>query len=487
MKKLIENILPFIIVFTASLFRPYDADLGWHLKYGEYFFKYHQILKDNTFSTMMQNYKWPNTSWGIDLIYYFFFNNFGFLGLTILGALIITLTFLFFSKAFNLDYWQKSLIFPILIFIENPINQVSFRGSLVSMLFLGILFYLIEKYQSNKSRIIYLTIPLFLFWANIHGQFILGLGLFLIWAIFYLVSLYITEIKNLLIFKKEMQTLFAVFILAVLATLIHPFGLGIYKDAFLHFGNKYLKDIAEYLPFDERSSSWWNQLIIGILVSLGAVFLYFEDKFKKYIPDFGVFTALYFLAWSIKRYAWSMYYTSILFLKPLASFIKPENKKTSFYLSTAFFLIYFFITLYLKSPFKQYTNMSWNAYCSEFQNCSPKSVEYLIKNNLNKNLLTMYNWGGWIIWNYPQIKPSIDGRMHLWEDEKGYSGFADYYKYEQNLRDINSSEYNVVLMSPEKPVYNRLVELVKEKKWKVIYKDKYSGIFVRQPQGSNLK
>ena len=106
-KKYIEIFLPFIFVFLASLFRPNDTDLGWHLKYGEYFFNNFSLLKDNTFSTMMADFKWANTSWLTDLIAYFVFEASGFLGLTLLGALTVTLTFLFFSKAFKLDYFEK--------------------------------------------------------------------------------------------------------------------------------------------------------------------------------------------------------------------------------------------------------------------------------------------------------------------------------------------------------------------------------------------
>jgi hypothetical protein len=34
-------------------------------------------------------------------------------------------------------------------------------------------------------------------------------------------------------------------------------------------------------------------------------------------------------------------------------------------------------------------------------------------------------------------------------------------------------------MTPDKPVYNRLVALAKVGKWKQVYKDRASGIFVR--------
>ncbi|MCL5432527.1 MAG: hypothetical protein M1524_00215, partial [Patescibacteria group bacterium] len=96
-----------------------------------------------------------------------------------------------------------------------------------------------------------------------------------------------------------------------------------------------------------------------------------------------------------------------------------------------------------------------------------------------EKLLTLYNWGGWLIWNYPEIKPTIDGRMPFWRNKSGYSGFLDYYAYEQNLKDIDKGKFDIVYVSPSKPIYDRLINLTKENKWKLIYKDKYSGIFIR--------
>src|SRR3989344_1731297 len=143
--------LPFLAVFIASLSHPFDPDLGWHLKYGEYLFKNHSILRVNISSTEMAGYLWPNSSWGTDLISYATFASFGFLGLSILGALIITLTFFFFARGAKLGYFEQALIFPLVLYFLRPVNLVSFRGQLLSLLFLGILFYILTVYEERKN------------------------------------------------------------------------------------------------------------------------------------------------------------------------------------------------------------------------------------------------------------------------------------------------------------------------------------------------
>src|SRR5437870_5517011 len=153
----ILRFIPYIAVFIFSLAPPFDPDLGWHLKYGEFFFKYWHPLRENVFSTEMPTYHWPNSSWGTDLISYFTFAHFGFLGLSVLGALIITATFFFFSKAAKLGYSEEALIFPLILFFLNPVNSVSFRGQLLSLLFIGILMFILSAYEKSKGKKIFLT------------------------------------------------------------------------------------------------------------------------------------------------------------------------------------------------------------------------------------------------------------------------------------------------------------------------------------------
>lgn len=174
-----------------------------------------------------------------------------------------------------------------------------------------------------------------------------------------------------------------------------------------------------------------------------------------------------------------MYLISIPVVTHLFRYFTPENKKLNLILSSsAFILIYLYVSL-VKFPSHQFQTMNWERYCQQYVKCSIESAEFLQKQKLEGNLLSFYNWGGWLIWNYPEIKPSIDGRMHLWLDKKGYSAFAEYYPLEQNWESVDGSKYDIVYMPPFKPIHKQMMQLVNEGKWKIIYQDKYAFIFVR--------
>src|SRR5579885_2844511 len=496
------GLLPYVVVFLTSLYTPSDPDLGWHLKYGEYFWQHGKLLRDNTFSTMMPNFHWANTDWVTDIITYAVFHSGGFVGLTLLSAAVVTLTFFCFAKACKLSLWQQVFIFPLLLYFEVPVNDVSFRGQQLTLLFLGVLFWILRAYIEDSSlwipafagmtpkkvSAIWLTVPLFWMWVNVNGEFLLGLGVFLVWIVSSIILHNLKRVKN----AKNIWKIFAVqdnwqlliaFFFSCFVTVLNPFGVTIHLEALSHVGSPLLKDIAEYLPFPMFSQQWWNLVAVLVLALLGCFFLFLTHQLEDKLPFFIVGIVLLVFSFAVRRYAWPTYYVFVPMLAPLPDFFKPDNKKTATVIISVLLALLVYGTIVGRLPLTQFTTYSWGKYCHyDYLHCSPKSAKFLITHHLTNNLFSLYSWGCWLIWNYPKIKPAIDGRMHLWRDANGYSAFADYYSYEQNEKDIDRSRYDVVYISPDKPVYNHLLTLVKQGKWKLVYRDAYADIFIRKDE-----
>ena len=53
------------------------------------------------------------------------------------------------------------------------------------------------------------------------------------------------------------------------------------------------------------------------------------------------------------------------------------------------------------------------------------AVKYLHENPIEGNMFNEYNWGGFLIWQYPEKKVFIDGRMPSWKmgDQKIFEEF----------------------------------------------------------------
>src|SRR3989344_6687320 len=466
--KLLINLLPYSTIFFSSLFHPADPDLGWYLKYGEYFFKKHEILRENIFSSQMANFSWVNHSWGTDLISYLTFDSFGFLGLSILGALVITATFYFFAKAARLDNFEKALIFLFILYFLSSMNSVSFRGQLLSLMFLGILTYILTITTSRHSREgenqilnqveddrpgligslepIYLLPLLFVLWSNIHGQFILGLIIFALWIASNSLPRSLLCKDKMISTFKENASLIVIFFISALAVLINPFGIGVYQESIKHFNNPLSKNIIEWVGTQTLSTLWWHQVLVGIAMFFGLIYLVASQKFRNYLPQIIITSLLYLISFSVRRFAWPMYYFSISLLKPLAAYFKPQSRKYQQVSAAVIFILYILGMFLIDNPIKRIQNMSWLSYCQKYIHCSDTAINYLLeschpepfdviaseaKQSQGKlregsqakdidsspamrgqnddrcgssNLLTYYGWGGYMIWQYPQVK-----------------------------------------------------------------------------------
>jgi hypothetical protein len=305
--------------------------------------------------------------------------------------------------------------------------------------------------------------------------------LFLLWIILTIgLEIYDNRMKINKPILKQTRSLLLIFILSVAATLVNPFGIGIYTETFRYLGNPMQKYISEWGPITPPSVAWWRHMGVAILMVVGISRLYSTGKFKEKIPSIVLACMFFVLALWARRYAWPSYYIMLPVLYPIADFFKPDKRESQFFGTVGVLAATFVFVLILKFPFPDIIDYSWDKYCQrENVACSPSSAEFLLQHHLNNNLFSYYGWGGWLIWNYPGIKPTIDGRMPFWRDESGYSGFEEYYRYSQDISDIDDAKYNVVYMPPDKPIYQRMEQLVKERKWELVYQDKYAGIFVR--------
>jgi hypothetical protein len=477
---LIANAILYASIFIGAIYMPSDPDLGWHLRYGEYFFKTGHVLRTNPLTQLMPDYRWNNSSWLTDLISYQVYHHAGFIGLSLLSAAVVVMTFYFMAKSATLSIFEKSIIFPIIFYFLVTLNFISFRGQQLSLLFLSILYFFLSLYKKN-NRTSLVLIPLFIVWGNLHGEYILGLAVFAIWVGVFLVKETILDYKfRFADLIKDNKYLLTSFVGSLAGVLINPFGIGVYQEALGHFSDPLQKNVSEFLAPADFSAVWWHLLFCLLVVMFGMLLLGTGRKNWDKIPFYFPSLLLLLLTFWIKRYAWPFYYSSIFLFQPVVHFFEPETRKRAEQAGLVISAIFLVMVIAVKHPIRL-RDFSWDKYCTINEGCSPKAAEFVLSHKLNnEKLLTIYDWGGYLDWNFRQITPTIDGRMHLWRDRNGFSAFAYYFPIEQNKLDIDKTPYDTVLAAKDKAVYDRLVELAHENKWKELYTDHYSAVFVRK-------
>jgi hypothetical protein len=396
------------------------------------------------------------------------------------SAVIVTGTFFFFSKTARLSLLEQAIFFPCVIFLENSVLMNSFRGQQIHLLFLGVLFFVVSRYKS-LSKLFFLIPFLFFVWVNLYRESILALLLFGLWIGCFMTKIYFSK-KEKKHFLRETRFLLGIFFISFFVTLINPFGFNTYLSAFAHFNNASLNTVNEYLPLFAFSASWWAHLFVLGLLLFSIRYFFIRKKFIEYLPIYLIPLILLLLAFDVRRYAWSAYFLVLPVFHLVWLSWEKHSKKYAFYLASVVSIISIIIVGYTKLPLRQFTDMSWDTfYVNRSLPITKQSAEFLVKHKLTENLFTFYNWGGYLIWNYPEIKPSVDGRMSAWRDEKGYSAYEEYLEYVNGQKAIDDSSYDVVYIPMERamPLYQELNDLVSRGKWKLVYRDDYVGIIMR--------
>ena len=177
--------------------------------------------------------------------------------------------------------------------------------------------------------------------------------------------------------------------------------------------------------------------------------------------------------------SFTVYFLSVPIITAIAVSLKPQKEELQKFVPVVIFAGLYLYIAFIKLPKLNIFRMNWERYCAEIVGCSSESAQYILDHKLFGNLYSFYNWGGWIIWRYPQIRPSIDGRMAFWVDGTGYSAFKDYFWLEQNLADMGTSEWDVVWIPPTKPIHTQMENLVSQGKWTNIFRDEFAHIYIR--------
>ncbi len=424
---------------------------------------------------MMEGYHWVNATSGTDLFTYLVYQSGGFFGLALAGALVNTFIYYFFAKAVHMSALQRIVLFPLLIIVTRPYTVISFRGQLLSLGFLAILTWILLRAE-QKYKTVTICPLIFWIWANVHGQIIIGFAVFTIWLVFRILTVLTENPKNK---NTVLLTLFLSYLLSWLLSLVNPYGAGTILEPLLYIGNQNIHAIAEWTPYPFLSIDWKYLVISSLFLIFAAFRVLRKNKMLTQLPWVIIAFLLLGFALAQRRYAWMYYFMTL----PLLITVVPQNitfirSHIEHRVIIAICLLLLGFGLFSSANTIQAGTMNWITYCKVI-GCSEPAAVFLLEHRWQAPLLTIYNWGGWLIWRYPAIKPSIDGRMSLWRSPDGYSAFSEYYSWEQNITDVDKSPYNTVLTPTYKPIYNRLQELVREGTWKLIYEDANASIFAR--------
>ena len=403
----------FFIIVQASFY--FDPDFWWHLKVGEIISKF-GIPRVDPFSYTMPSFHVVSHEWLVDTAMFFLYQHAGYFILAVLFSVLasLALSISWIDNSFKQNKNFNSALF--FIFCSVVLTYMGVRVQVFSWLFLALLAYLVRKLESTKSKKLYLGFPvLFFVWANIHGSFAAGIAF---------LGLY-TLGKTIRTRKIDWLAVGAL-ALSIIITLINPYGIGLWREIWLSFSDSQLRwrisewnpSITNFVPAFVFFVSFSLAIIyrswkkINLEYKLIFIFFLFQAVVStRHVPLFAIVTMPVILQAS------NLFYHEIS--KNKIS-LKRFNKIASIAL---IFAIVLFLFSFL-SNLNLFRHLDRDFYPVE-------AISYLRGNLDQGNIFSEYGWGGYLIWNLPEKKVFIDGRMPSWRweaniDDETNNAMDDY-------------------------------------------------------------
>ncbi|MBA4385614.1 MAG: hypothetical protein C0410_12825 [Anaerolinea sp.] len=480
-----RNLLFLFIIFSIILlltFSPIsDPDFWWHIRTGQWIAENHSIPKADPFSYTANNHPWIAHEWLSDLFIYFVYKLGGFRLLTLIFSLITLAVFVFSY----LRCIQKSRPYIagmlILLGASASIPFWGIRPQMISLLFSAVFLFLLDRYQETRHLRYLIPIPLLtVLWVNLHGGFLLGLGILGIYILGNFIELVVDKLK----YKEPITTtqrvliysFCGIFIISLLATLANPNGIQILVYPF-----QTLTDASMQQFIVEWVSPDFHQLYMLPFALILLLLIVFGLSGSKRISTIKIILAVVFCFGALRSVRHIPLFV-ILIIPILAEQISsllqtgiPSYKEGWFYRWKISWVICVLLTAIMALTFVKVTNRQSEVENNEF----PKAAtEWILQNNLKGEIFSSYTWGGYLIWKlYPYNLVYIDGRMDIYEDSIVSNYKNIYYTGADWLQLLDESPTQLVLVENDSKLAASLTD---EKKWKIKYKDTQSILFSKE-------
>lgn len=466
----------FFLFLVFVLFKPpSDPDFGWHYKYGEYLFKNHTLLKENIFSYNFPYYQWANSYWLSQIVMYVLFTYIGAVGMSLFLSVLLAAIVVCLIRTLKLSLFGEFLgVFMLGVFLSAYI--VTVRPLYFSSVFFLILSYILV-YKSSYIKFLPL---LFLMWANMHADFVLGLFVYGVFTVFMILNTWREQE-----FSRENFYVYVIApIASVLVTLINPYGIRLWETLLKEVHPYQFAHVSEWVPLSVGNITFFSVYVFTLVLVFSSIWIKRAEFGKWYLFVVGIFTVLAFVSKYFIRPLVLVGVFPVLFFYDVQGRLLVgslgeviRRKLERFGLALVWFVVFVSLTLFTDRISVADDVRKWSGDSFPYD-----AVEYVKKNPIVGRMLNNYGWGGYLIWRLPEYKTFIDGRMPSWREGE-YSVFEDYINVTNNpeqyayLLDL----YDVSFILDKKN--SKLVEyLLQEDLWWKVYEDNLSVIVVKGAQ-----
>lgn len=386
-------------VRLSSLTSLSGADLWWHLRTGLWILQNHALPHNGIYS-QSADLPWIAASWAYDLLLA--------IGYKLLGLAVIPGLLMLFRAALGLvtfmlagglrgRFWTAVVLSGVAQYILAAFQPTP---AYCSILLFGIGLLLLFKARTLKQeKLLFWLVPLFFAWANVSPEFVYGIAALLLFVLARTIEQNgkVSGSAPLALGASIAATLFTPYFYGAWGSFLHgvtstanehfPDHLAmrfhqpqdyllllLTMTAFLALGLRRSRDLFQVLLLVGCASlSFYSQRDIW-LVTLAAIAV-IADSVRAEAPDLNA---------NLVSAKWAMIATAILLIAVFALLV-PHRRDAQLAKASGTYPV--------------------------------AAANYIREHRLPQPLFNSYEWGGFLMWDQPEIPVAIDGRTDLYPDD----------------------------------------------------------------------
>ncbi len=390
------------------------------------------------------------------------------------GVTLTTIMVMLCTAAFYVLLWlclRELEISPLLsglLMLILGLSAASFfiaRPQIFAYTLFGLSLLILIEWQKNNDRLLWLFPLISLFWVNLHGSFII---------------LFFLLVPAIIFGTGNRKKLLIATTIALLATLLNIYGLGIWKNVFSVVENQSNQQFS--LEFQKPINEGWQANI------LFATFLFIPVLTALLKPKVKFIYWIWFLgfgwmAFSAIRYGiWYLSIVIILLSLILENFYKAHVKSRGYFQNRKLNLLIGVIILLIPiACLPGIRELWWNQGPPAYSETTPvDAVEWLQQNpQLPGEIWSDFDSNTYLTFALPERKLFMTNRMDDFPVEQ-YKDYLSIYHGRHNWQ-TTLDKYNINLLlfnSTEQQFFMEAISISPD--WEEVYRDEFFVIYVRQ-------
>jgi hypothetical protein len=247
-----------------------DADVGWHIRTGEYILNHHAVPTHDLYSFSKPDAPWYAWEWLTDVLDGGLHRIAGLKGIVLMAAVLISL--------FSVTLIRRMVSRGVHLFVALAISLLGVGGSsmhflarphLLTLLLLSISVWMIEADRRRPSARIWWLVPLTMIWTNLHGGFLALIVVLGLAAVGSATEAWFGASFNTRGTIRDAVRYGKLTLACAAASLVNPYGWNLHRHVLEYLRSDWIRNVVQ--EFQSPSFRSENMLQFEALLLIGLI------------------------------------------------------------------------------------------------------------------------------------------------------------------------------------------------------------------------